>query len=88
MIRAEQIERQHIVMADLVAVPHTTHYENLGHEQAGLRPCLILKSIDVAELVVIVPLTTTNRTYLYSVVEISQNTANLPETSYILCHQI
>lgn len=88
MIKAEQIERQNIVMVDLGAIPHPTHNENLGHEQAGIRPCLILKSIDVSELVVIVPLTTTNRSYLYSVVEIPQGTANLPELSFALCHQI
>lgn len=84
MIRAEQIDRQNVVWVDLGTIPD----EVRGHEQANKRPCLILKTLDVSALAVVIPITTTDRTNLWSVVKIPKGIANLTEDSYALCYQI
>ncbi len=64
--------------------------EVLGHEQAGNRPCIIIKPLDELKLAIIVPCTSKAHKLRghYSVVEIEQDAGNLGETSYALCHQI
>ena len=60
-----------------------------GHEQGFERPCVVIKSFNNLELVVVVPLTTKEAKYsLFTIVKIPKSTAGLTADSYALCHQI
>lgn len=60
-----------------------------GHEQGMERPCVVIKSFNNLDLVVIVPLTTKEAKYsLFTIVKIPKGTAGLTADSYALCHQI
>lgn len=60
-----------------------------GHEQGMERPCVVIKSFNNLDLVVIVPLTTKEAKYsLFTIVKIPKGTAGLTADSYELCHQI
>lgn len=60
-----------------------------GHEQGMTRPCVVIKSFNFLELVVIVPLTSKEAKYsLFTIVKVPKGTAGLTADSYALCHQI
>ena len=60
-----------------------------GHEQGMERPCIVIKSFNNLELVVVVPLTSKEPKYsLFTIVKIPKGTAGLTADSYALCHQI
>jgi len=59
----------------------------IGHEQGNKRPCIVLKVFADLNLCIIVPLTRTENNYYYTY-KLRKNIANLPETSFVLCHQI
>jgi mRNA interferase MazF len=60
-----------------------------GHEQGLERPCVVIKSFNNLELVIIVPLTTKEPKYsLFTIVKILKGTGGLSTDSYALCHQI
>ena len=60
-----------------------------GHAQGMERPCIIIKSFNNLELVVIIPLTTKEAKYsLFTIVKIQKGAAGLTADSYALCHQI
>lgn len=60
-----------------------------GHEQGMERPCVVIKSFNNLDLVVVVPLTTKEAKYsLFTIVKILKGTAGLTADSYVLCHQI
>jgi mRNA interferase MazF len=60
-----------------------------GHEQALLRPCVVIKSFNNLGLAVIVPLTTSEPRYgLFTIVKIAKGQGGLTEDSFALCHQI
>ncbi|MFO8056917.1 MAG: type II toxin-antitoxin system PemK/MazF family toxin [bacterium] len=62
-----------------------------GHEQGRTRPCLIMSENSFnngpANLVIIIPLTTTNRSIPLHV-EIHPTEGGISNTSYILCDQL
>jgi len=62
-----------------------------GHEQAGVRPCLVI-SVDLfnlgpAELVVVLPITTKHKGIPFHV-EIAPPEGSLTEKSYIKCEDV
>jgi mRNA-degrading endonuclease toxin of MazEF toxin-antitoxin module len=60
-----------------------------GHEQASMRPCVILRALPELKLAVVVPCTSREPKYShFSVVKVLQSSDGLPKDSYILCHQI
>lgn len=61
-----------------------------GHEQAMVRPCLIIKYLEHHNLAVIIPFSTNqNYNLSYCSVEIEIRQGNgLSSISYALCHQI
>jgi len=60
-----------------------------GHEQANIRPCVVIKPINELKLIIIVPITTTvSNNPFFSKVEINKDDSPLPEDSFALCHQI
>ncbi|MFH1003978.1 MAG: type II toxin-antitoxin system PemK/MazF family toxin [Bacteroidota bacterium] len=60
-----------------------------GHEQAYERPCIVVKSFNNLDLVVIVPCTTTEPRYsLFTIVRLLKDSGGLTFGSFALCHQI
>ena len=60
-----------------------------GHEQGLERPCVVIKSFNNLELVIIVPLTAKEPKYsLFTIVKILKGNGGLSADSYALCHQI
>ena len=60
-----------------------------GHEQAYERPCVVVKSFNNLELVVIVPCSKTEPKYsLYTIVKLLKGSGGLDLDSFALCHQI
>lgn len=63
----------------------------VGHEQAGIRPALIISVDDLnhgpARLATVLPITTTER-HLASRVRIPKDGGGLWETSYIKCEEV
>ena len=60
-----------------------------GHEQAKIRPCVVVKSFATMKLAIIVPCTSKEpKFYSYTSVKINKGEANLNTDSYVLCHQI
>ena len=77
--------RTQIVFVDLGKVPNQV----VGHEQANTRPCLIVQTLDYAQLAVIVPFTSkTAPIHLYSIVKVLAGSGGLTADSFALCHQI
>jgi mRNA interferase MazF len=72
---------------DIVWIDLGDIQEVKGHEQAKLRPCVVIRSFEKLELLVIVPLTTKGKSY-YTIVEINKSENGLSEDSFALCHQI
>jgi len=77
-------QKAEIVFVDLGTVPDQVK----GHEQANVRPCLIISPINALELAIIVPFTSKPKSSLYSVVEVKKGNGGLKSDSYALCHQI
>ncbi|HNI43104.1 MAG TPA: type II toxin-antitoxin system PemK/MazF family toxin, partial [Chitinophagales bacterium] len=60
-----------------------------GHEQAYIRPCIVITAFEQLGLVIVIPLTSSKPKFnLYTVVKILQNEGGLRSDSYALCHQI
>lgn len=60
-----------------------------GHEQAKLRPCVVIKSYEKIELLIIVPLTSKRpRIPFYTIVELKKDSGGIRKDSFVLCHQI
>ena len=77
--------RTEVVMVDLGAVPS----QAVGHEQANKRPCLIIQTLDYAELAVVVPFTSQRPpAAIYSIVKVPKHLGGLTADSFALCHQI
>ena len=78
-------KRAQVVMIDLGKVPNQV----VGHEQANLRPCVVIQTLDYAQLAVIVPFTSQSLSeQIYSIVKIPKNAGGLTSDSFALCHQI
>jgi mRNA interferase MazF len=60
----------------------------IGHEQAYMRPCVVIKSLSRLELVIIVPLTSPSRNISTTIVDCSKAPYNQGKLSFALCHQI
>jgi len=58
-----------------------------GHEQEGVRPCVVIKYFPIFKILVILPTTTKDKGY-YTQVRIPQGEGGLKEESFVLCHQI
>jgi len=60
-----------------------------GHEQAYIRPCVVIKSLKAMELAIVVPVTSSKPKQSYFwVVHIPKGNGGLTMDSYVLCHQI
>ena len=62
------------------------------HEQAGVRPALILSidsfNLGPSQLVAVLPITSTQRAYIPSRVEVHPPEGGLRTKSYIICEQV
>lgn len=62
-----------------------------GHEQAKLRPCLIISAnefnLSLSNLIIILPITTKHRN-LPTFIKVDSSESNLKFDSYIICEQI
>lgn len=77
--------RTDIVMVDLGKLPDQVK----GHEQANPRPCLVIQTLDLAQIAVVVPFTSKYHASLrYSIVPMPAGVGGLTADSYALCHQI
>lgn len=77
--------RSEIVLLDLGTVPG----QIMGHEQANVRPCVVIQTLDYADLAIIVPFTSKQpHSQIYSIVKVLQNSGGLTSDSFALCHQI
>lgn len=77
--------RADIVIVDLGKVPDQVK----GHEQANLRPCLVVQTLDLAQLAVVIPFTSKHHPSLnYSTIRVQAGIGGLTADSYALCHQI
>lgn len=77
--------RADIIMIDLGKVPEQVK----GHEQANIRPCLVVQTLDLAQLAVVIPFTSKHHPSLnYSTVRLHAGTGGLMADSYALCHQV
>ncbi len=77
--------RSEVVLLDLGKVPNQV----IGHEQANLRPCVVIQTLDFADLAIVVPFTSkTPPSQIYSIVKVLQNSGGLTSDSFALCHQI
>lgn len=72
-----------IVMVDLGEVRHVR-----GHEQAKHRPCVVVNSFPNLELLIVLPVTTSSRLSLYTIVPLMRGCGGLTKDSAVLCHQI
>lgn len=60
-----------------------------GHEQAFVRPCIVIKAFNNLQLAIVIPLTTKEPKYAYyTIVKLSKGTAGFRSDSFALCHQI
>ncbi|PBQ33903.1 growth inhibitor PemK [Sphingobacteriaceae bacterium] len=60
-----------------------------GHEQAKLRPCVVIKSFSSMQLAVVLPVTGSSPpSHLYTYVLVPAGEAGLTKDSFVLCHQI
>lgn len=60
-----------------------------GHEQAFIRPCVVIKDYTHLGLVTIIPFTSVPTKYaMFSVVPVPSATTILSKDSYALCHQL
>ena len=77
--------RSQIVLVDLGTVPNQV----IGHEQANMRPCLIVQTLDFVQLAVVIPFTSkTPPSNIYSIVAFQKGKGGLLSDSFALCHQI
>ncbi len=60
--------------------------ETVGHEQKGKRPAIVASHI-LFRVVIIIPLTTTERDW-WTVVKVEKGERGLNEDSFALCHQL
>jgi mRNA-degrading endonuclease toxin of MazEF toxin-antitoxin module len=59
-----------------------------GHEQALVRPCVVVKVFANFELAIILPITSSAKISYYTIVPLLKGTAGLTIDSYVHCHQI
>lgn len=60
-----------------------------GHEQAKIRPCVVIKPFNNLGLSVILPITSSPPPkHLYTFVHLPMGLGGLSKDSYVLCHQI
>jgi len=60
-----------------------------GHEQAFIRPGVVIKSFQRLELPIVLPLTSKVPKYgRYTIVKIAKGQGGLTANSYVLCHPI
>lgn len=77
--------KREIVDIDLGNPPN----EVKGHEQAKLRPCLIIKPLNALKLLIVLPITSNKPQYaLHTIVKLGAGEAGLTKESWVLCHQI
>ena len=77
--------RAQIVLIDLGTVPNQV----VGHEQAHTRPCVVIQTLNYAQLAIVIPFTSqTPPTQIYSIVKVLQPFGGLTTDSFALCHQI
>ena len=77
--------RAQVVLIDLGKVPNQV----VGHEQANIRPCVVVQTLNYAHLAIVIPFTSQNpATQIYSIVKILQSSGGLTADSFALCHQI
>ncbi|AEE51887.1 type II toxin-antitoxin system PemK/MazF family toxin [Haliscomenobacter hydrossis] len=77
--------RADILMVDFGSTPN----EARGHEQAFVRPALVVQVFENSKLLVVVPFS--SRSYAvqaFPVVMIPANTGGLTQDSWALCHQV
>jgi mRNA interferase MazF len=60
-----------------------------GHEQAYLRPCVVIRSFGSLGIAIVLPVTSKAPEYAsYTVVKLATGSGGLNVDSYVLCHQI
>jgi mRNA-degrading endonuclease toxin of MazEF toxin-antitoxin module len=60
-----------------------------GHEQAKLRPCIVVKSLPSLQLAIVLPITGAQPpSHLYTFVFLPLGSGGLKKDSFALCHQI
>ncbi len=72
---------------DIVWVNLGDLQELSGHEQAFIRPCIIIKDFPTLGLAAVLPLTSKAKSY-YSVVKIDKADTGMAQDSFALCHQL
>lgn len=78
-------EKGQIVNVDLGVPPEAIK----GHEQAKLRPCVVVKAFPSMQLAVVVPITGSQPpSHLYTFVFLPIGSGGLTKDSFALCHQI
>lgn len=74
-----------IVNIDLGNPPN----EVKGHEQAKLRPCLVIKPFNTLKLLIVLPITSKEPKFaLFTIVKLGVGEGGLTKDSWVLCHQI
>lgn len=74
-----------IVTLDLGDVPNV-----VGHEQAKVRPCLVVKNFSALHLAIVLPFTSQQPSPNFAnySLKVNASSSGLERESFILCHQI
>lgn len=59
-----------------------------GHEQAKLRPCVVVACFPHLQLATVLPVTSNEKLKYYTIVPLVSGAGGLVKDSYVLCHQI
>jgi mRNA interferase MazF len=73
--------------ADIIWVDLGELENVVGHEQAKTRPCVVIKEFNGAQLALVLPLTTTERSH-YTIVKLDKSETGMDQDSYALCQQL
>lgn len=77
--------RAEIVLLDLGTFPDQV----VGHEQANVRPCLVIQVLPLSQLAIVVPFTSRAMSVqAFPAVKIPAGVGGLTMDSYALCHQV
>ena len=80
--------KQSYSAGEIVMVNLGELHEVGGHEQAKYRPCVVIKSFSSLELVIVLPVTSSTKLSLYTIVPLAKGVGGLVYDSHVLCHQI